>query len=101
MSRATTAVRPAPDPRGGTGRASPQPNRRPEPRRQGDAMETEAGGGLAQTALSDREAWRWVNGGLVLVLAGSAVLRLDDPFLLTVWGLALLLIGGVATLVGT
>ena len=63
-------------------------------------METQAGG-PARIALSDREAWRAVNGGLVLVLAGSAVLRLDDPFLLTLWGLALLLIGGVTALVGT
>ena len=63
-------------------------------------METQADG-PGRTALSDREAWRCVNGGLILVLAGSAVLRLDDPFLLTLWALALLLIGGVAALVGT
>jgi hypothetical protein len=34
-------------------------------------------------------------------LAGMPLLRTDDPFLLTLWVVALLLFGGVATVVGT
>ena len=51
--------------------------------------------------MTDDEAWWWLTIGLGLVLVGVTLLRLNDPFLLTMWGVTLGLIGGAATVVGT
>ena len=50
--------------------------------------------------MKDDEACRWVAVGLVLVTGGLALLRLDGPFLVPLWGTALTLIGGVVAIVG-
>ena len=37
---------------------------------------------------------------IAVALAGMMLMDTDDPFLLTLWGVALLLTGGVTTVVG-
>jgi hypothetical protein len=51
--------------------------------------------------MANGQAGWWVAAGLGQTLAGMMLLRADDPFLLTLWGVALLLFGGVTTVVGT
>ncbi|MEA2585390.1 MAG: hypothetical protein QOF33_3475 [Thermomicrobiales bacterium] len=50
--------------------------------------------------MADGQAGWWVAAGLGQTLAGMMLMDANDPFLLTLWGLALLLTGGVTTIVG-
>ena len=50
--------------------------------------------------MNDREAGCWVAGGLVAIAAGFLLLKVDDPFLFPLWGVAFLIGGSVATVVG-
>ena len=50
--------------------------------------------------MADDDAWGWLTTGLALLLAGVMLLRLDDPFLFTLWGVGLALGGGAVALVG-
>jgi hypothetical protein len=43
----------------------------------------------------------WLAGGLTGILAGTWLLRADDPYLLTMWGVAFLIVGVVAIVVAT
>lgn len=49
----------------------------------------------------DDEAWWWLTIGLALVMIGLRLLRLDDPYLLTMWGVGLMVCGAVTAVVGT
>ena len=42
----------------------------------------------------------WLAAGLFALSAGTWLLRLDDPFLLTLWGVGLLVIGAALSIVG-
>jgi hypothetical protein len=48
---------------------------------------------------NDQAGW-WVAAGLAQTLGGMMLMNADDPFLLTLWGVALLLTGSVTTVVG-
>jgi hypothetical protein len=50
--------------------------------------------------MTDEQAGWWVAAGLAQTLGGLILLRADDPFLLTLWGVAFLVTGGVTTVVG-
>ena len=50
--------------------------------------------------MNDQDAVCWVAGGLVAVCVGFLLLKVDDPFLLPLWGVACLIGGTVATVVG-
>jgi hypothetical protein len=50
--------------------------------------------------MREREAIRWMVLGIVLMIAGCELLRLDAPMLATMWGVGLLIIGGVLGVVG-
>ena len=50
--------------------------------------------------MDDAEAAWWVAGGLAAIAAGGLLLRADDPLLLPLWGVALVILGTVATVVG-
>jgi hypothetical protein len=50
--------------------------------------------------MTKNDAWRWLNVGLVMILAGSVLLRQEDPFLLKMWGIAISMSGGVFALAG-
>lgn len=50
--------------------------------------------------MADGQAGWWVAAGLAQTLAGMMLMNAHDPFLLTLWGVALLLTGGVTTVVG-
>jgi hypothetical protein len=50
--------------------------------------------------MREREAIRWMVLGIVLMIAGCELLRLDVPMLATMWGVGLLIIGGVLGVVG-
>ena len=43
----------------------------------------------------------WMAGGLTALAAGIWLLRRDDPYLLTLWGVGLVLIGAIAAIVST
>ncbi len=43
----------------------------------------------------------WLAGGLLSIVGGTWLLRADDPYLLTMWGVALLIVGVVAIVVAT
>lgn len=42
----------------------------------------------------------WLAAGLLAVCAGTWLLRSDDPFLLTLWGIGLLIVGTTLSVVG-
>jgi hypothetical protein len=42
----------------------------------------------------------WLAGGLAALAGGVWLLRLDDPYLFTMWGIGLVLLGSVAALLG-
>lgn len=50
--------------------------------------------------MSDEDAGWWVAAGLGQILVGLVLLDLTDPFLSTMWGIALLITGGTTTVVG-
>ena len=50
--------------------------------------------------MADGQAGWWVAAGLAQTLAGMMLMHANDPFLLTLWGVALLLTGGYGTLRG-
>ena len=50
--------------------------------------------------MADDQAGWWVAAGLGQTLGGMILMRADDPFLLTLWGGALLLTGFVTTVAG-
>lgn len=41
----------------------------------------------------------WLAGGLLSIVGGTWLLRAGDPYLLTMWGIALLIVGVVASVV--
>lgn len=51
--------------------------------------------------MKNDEAWRWLVVGLGLLLGGLHLFRIDDAFLVPLWGTGLILVGGVLALVGT
>jgi hypothetical protein len=51
-------------------------------------------------SMRDREAIWWMVIGIVLLVAGFELLRLDAPMLASMWGVGLLIIGGVLGVVG-
>jgi hypothetical protein len=51
--------------------------------------------------MTDVDAWKWLSFGLAMIFAGLVLLRLDDPLLSTMWGIALSLSGSAVALVGT
>jgi hypothetical protein len=51
-------------------------------------------------SMRDREAIWWMVIGIVLLVAGFELLRLDAPILASMWGVGLLIIGGVLGVVG-
>ena len=51
--------------------------------------------------MKNDEAWRWLTVGLALLLAGLQLFRIDDAFLVPLWGTGLVLVGSVLALVGT
>lgn len=42
----------------------------------------------------------WLAGGLLAICAGAWLLRADDPFLLSLWGVGLTIIGVALAIVG-
>ena len=50
--------------------------------------------------MADGQAGWWIAAGLAQTLGGLILMHADDPFLLTLWGVALLLTGGVTAVVG-
>jgi hypothetical protein len=53
-----------------------------------------------RTTMADDQAGWWVAAGLAQTLGGMILMNANDPFLLTLWGVALLLTGSVTTVVG-
>jgi hypothetical protein len=53
------------------------------------------------TSISMPRADAWLAAGLSAVAAGVWLLKRDDPYLLTLWGIGLVIIGGVGAVVGT
>lgn len=51
--------------------------------------------------MADGQAGWWVAAGLGQTFLGMILMHAHDPFLLTLWGVALLLTGTVTTVVGT
>lgn len=51
-------------------------------------------------AVSDEDAGWWVAAGLGQILVGLVLLGLEEPFLSTMWGIALLITGGSSAIVG-
>jgi hypothetical protein len=51
--------------------------------------------------MTDDDAWKWLSTGVALGFVGIVLLRLHDPMLFTMWGVALSICGGAIALVGT
>jgi hypothetical protein len=50
--------------------------------------------------MRDQEAIGWMALGIILMIAGFGLLRLNAPMLASMWGVGLLIIGGVLGVVG-
>ncbi len=50
--------------------------------------------------MADDKAGWFIAAGLAQTLVGMMLMNTHDPFLLTLWGVALLITGGVAIIVG-
>jgi hypothetical protein len=57
--------------------------------------------GVERWTMKNDDAWRWLSIGLALILAGLTLLRLEDQYLFTMWGIGLITNGSAVALVGT
>jgi hypothetical protein len=55
---------------------------------------------IAESSPSCPRADAWLAGGMASLAAGVWLLRLDDPFLLTLWGVGFVINGLAASTVG-